>query len=120
MLGSEGGKIKINEHSRFISDCAAGGGGAAAGIYWVGAGGGKRAGDTGSAADAFFSGAEAGGIDCAGRARFAGRDVWMVFARGNCGECRVLLCDFRFLRVFGYSPPHHLNTEISLRSIRRI
>jgi hypothetical protein len=117
MLGGEGGKMKIREHSRFISDCAAGGGGAAAGIYWVGAGGGERAGDTGSVTDAFFSGAEAGGVDCARRARFAGRYVWMVFARRNCGERRVLLCNFCFVRVFGYPrPAGAISTEISLRS----
>ena len=98
-------KMKLCEHARPTSNCAAGGGGAASGIYRVGAGGGKRTGDTGSVADAFFTWAEAGGIDRAGRARFSGRDVWMVFAGGNCGECRVLLCDFRFVRVFGYPPP---------------
>jgi hypothetical protein len=120
MLGGEGGKMKICEYSRFISDCVAGGGGAAAGIYRVGAGGGKRAGDTGSVADAFFSWTEAGGVDCAGRARFAGRYVWVVFAGGNCCECGVLLCDFCSARVFGYSPPHGFVTRnTSLRSLGR-
>ena len=122
MCGSsvQAAKMKVCEYAHAVSDCAAGGGGAAAGIYWVGAGGGKRAGDTGSVADAFFPGAEAGGIDRAGRARFAGRYVWMVFAGGNCRECRVLLCDFCFVRVFGYSPPAgSIKAEISLRSLGR-
>jgi hypothetical protein len=112
--------MKVCEYARAISDCAAGGGGVAAGIHWPGAGGGKRAGDTGSVADAFFPGAEAGGIDRAGRTRFAGRDVWMVFAGGNCRECRVLLCDFCFVRVLSYSTPHDfVIRNTSLRSLGR-
>lgn len=96
--------MKVCEHSRSIADCAACGGGAAAGIYWVGAGGGERADDSWTLVDAPFTGTQGGGIDYAWGARFAGRDFRMVLAGGNCGECRVLLCDFLFAGVFGYSP----------------
>ena len=108
------------EYARAISDCSACGGGAAAGIYWFGAGRGKRAVDSGSGADAVFAGTEACGTDYAGSARFPGRDVWMVFARGDCSECRVLLCDFLSARVFGYPPTRGtVEAKPSLRSLGR-
>jgi hypothetical protein len=117
---AQAAKMRCCEYARTLTDCSAGGGGAAAGIYWIGAGRGKRAVDSGSGADAVFAGTEACGTDHAGSTRIAGRDIWMVFAGGDCGECRVLLCDFRSARVFGYPPTRGtIEAKPSLRSLGR-